>query len=336
MLGFVAWLAAAPPAAHEAARHAEPAAAGPAAAATDQAASRRPWGAKHFPNVPLLTQHGKTVRFYDDLLKGKAVVINLIYTRCEDLCPLETARLAQVRQLLGKARREDIHFYSISIDPEYDTPQVLKAYAEKFRVGENWLFLTGRRSDIERLAKRLGLSSLTDAADRDRHLPALMIGQEPTGEWMRLSATDHPRFLAGKIESFLAGWQKKSTNAVPDYATARPITDLDPTAYLFRTRCGACHTVGRGDAVGPDLQDVTRRRERSWLARFIKAPETLLAAKDPIASELFARYQPLRMPNLQLTDHEVEALIDYLDAQRRSPATGDDPSDANAPAQAPH
>lgn len=334
MLGFAAWLAAAPPAAHEAARHAAPAA-GPATAASAEPATRRPWGANHFPNVALLTQHGKPVRFYDDLLKGKAVVINLVYTRCEDLCPLETARLAQVRQLLGQTRREQIHFYSLSIDPEHDTPPVLKAYAEKFQVGENWLFLTGRRSDIERLAKRLGLSSLTDAADRDRHLPMLMIGKEPTGEWMRLSATDNPRFLAGKIESFLAGWQKNSPNAAPDYAAARPITELDPAAYLFRARCGACHTIGRGESVGPDLLDVTKRRERSWLARFIKAPELLLAAKDPIAAQLFARYQPLRMPNLQLTDQEVEALIDYLDAQRR-PAAGDELSDADAPAQRPH
>lgn len=331
MLGLAAWLAAAPPAAHEAARHAAPAAT--TAPATAQPTARRPWGPNHFPNVPLITQHGKVVRFYDDLLKGKAVVINLIYTRCEDLCPLETARLSQVRQLLGEARRESVHFYSLSIDPEHDTPPVLKAYAEKFQVGKNWLFLTGQRADIARLAKQLGLSSLTDAADRDGHLPALMIGKEPSGEWMRLSATDNPRFLASKIESFLGGWQTPPTHAAPSYAAARPITELDPAAYLFRTRCGACHTVGRGDAVGPDLRDVTRRRERSWLARFIKAPETLLAAQDPIATELFARYQPLRMPNLQLADHEVQALIDYLDAQR--PVAGEDLTDAGAPATAP-
>ena len=93
------------------------------------------WGAEYFPNVPLITQDGKKVRFYDDLLKGKAVVINAIYTHCTDRCPLSTARLAQVQRLLGDRVGNEIFFYSLSIDPERDTPEVLKAYAEKFHVG---------------------------------------------------------------------------------------------------------------------------------------------------------------------------------------------------------
>jgi protein SCO1/2 len=64
------------------------------------AASGR-WGADYLPNVPLITQDGQTVRFYDDLLKDKIVAIDLIYTRCQFECPLETARMAQVQQLLG-------------------------------------------------------------------------------------------------------------------------------------------------------------------------------------------------------------------------------------------
>src|SRR5262245_39960646 len=56
-------------------------------------------GANYFPNVPLITQHGAIVHFYDDLLTGKAVAINVIYTSCKDECPLETARLVQVQRL---------------------------------------------------------------------------------------------------------------------------------------------------------------------------------------------------------------------------------------------
>src|SRR5476649_119157 len=85
------------------------------------------WGADYFPNVPLTTQDGTTVHFYDDLIKGKIVVIDLIYTHCKDMCPLETARLAQVQRLLGDRVGKDIFFYSISIDPKQDTPEVLKA-----------------------------------------------------------------------------------------------------------------------------------------------------------------------------------------------------------------
>src|SRR5215467_8584961 len=74
------------------------------------------WGPSYFPNVPLTTQHGNTVRFYDDLLKGKKVVINFIYTRCGDSCPLETARLSQVARILGVRMGRDVFFYSISVD----------------------------------------------------------------------------------------------------------------------------------------------------------------------------------------------------------------------------
>src|ERR1051325_1600013 len=72
----------------------------------------------HFPNVELITQDGKKVHFYDDLLKGKIVAIDLIYTTCHYACPLETARLAQVQKKLGDRVGKDIFFYSISIDPD--------------------------------------------------------------------------------------------------------------------------------------------------------------------------------------------------------------------------
>src|SRR3989475_4609812 len=96
------------------------------------------WGADYFPNVPLTTQDGASVRLYDDLLKGKSVAINVIYTSCKDECPLETARLAQVQKLLGERMGKDIFFYSITIDPKRDKPEVLKAYArsEERRVGK--------------------------------------------------------------------------------------------------------------------------------------------------------------------------------------------------------
>ena len=67
--------------------------------AMGSALADNPYGANYFPNVPLTTQDGKTVKFYDDLIKGKSVAINVIYTSCKDECPLETAKLAQLAQL---------------------------------------------------------------------------------------------------------------------------------------------------------------------------------------------------------------------------------------------
>src|SRR5437899_10033968 len=79
------------------------------------------WGANYFPNVELTDQYGHKLRFYDDLLKGKIVVIEQFYTHCIDICPLETARLVQVQKMLGDRVGKDIFFYSISIDPKRDT-----------------------------------------------------------------------------------------------------------------------------------------------------------------------------------------------------------------------
>lgn len=170
----------------------------------DQAWSH--WGPGYFPNVPLVTQDGRVVRFYDDLLKDKVVAIDLIYTTCRYQCPLETARLAQVQRLLGDRVGKDIFFYSITIDPAYDTPAVLKAYAEKFHAGPGWLFLTGKAADIEQISKKLGLYS-DPAATRDGHTAFVLIGDVAGGQWMKDSATDNPRLLAMLIGDFVQGWR---------------------------------------------------------------------------------------------------------------------------------
>jgi len=281
------------------------------------------WGAEYFPNVPLTTQDGASVHFYDDLLKGKAVAINLIYTHCQHECLLETARLVQVQRLLGDRVGKDIFFYSISIDPTRDTPPVLKAYAERFHVGPGWLFLTGKAEDIKLISKKLGLSSLTDAANRDGHMPSLMIGNEATGQWMRHSAVDDPQFLAVTIGNFLHGWQGQ--RAVPSYAEVLPFPTLDAGAYLFRTRCAACHTLGQGDRVGPDLLGVTRRREGAWLARYVQVPDQMRAEHDVIATALAAQYPNVLMPNLGLGEGDVAALLTYLEAHQTARQTPDKP-----------
>jgi len=274
-----------------------------------------PWGADYFPNVPLITQNGRIVRFYDDLLKGKAVAINLIYTRCSASCPLETAKLVQVQRLLGNRVGKDVFFYSISIDPKHDTPEVLNAYAERFHVGPGWLFLTGTEEDIRLVTKKLGLSALTDAWSRDGHQPTLMVGNEATGEWMRNSAIENPKFLATMMSDFF-GW--KNGKPVRTYAESVQVPRAGKGNYLFQTRCAACHTIGRGDGLGPDLLNVTARRERSWLARYLAEPDRMLAEGDELAKELFAKYRNVRMPNLRLDSEEVSALLSHIDGESRA------------------
>lgn len=97
-------------------------------------------------------------------------------------------------------------------------------------------------------------------------------------------------------------------SAVAAQSTQAP----DAGATVFQQRCTACHTIGRGDLVGPDLQGVTQRRERDWLVRWISAPDKLLAEGDPIATQLLAQYNNVPMPNLGLSASEVDAVLAYL------------------------
>lgn len=300
------------------------------------AAAGAHWGADYFPNVPLTTQDGKTVHFYDDLLKDKLVAIDLIYTHCVDSCPLETARLAQVQKILGDRVGKDIFFYSISIDPKRDTPEVLKAYAEKYHAGPGWLFLTGKSADIDLLSQKLGLYSDPDSGSRDGHTTQLLVGNPATGQWMQDSAVDNPRFLAISISNFLgssrnAGLKKPSPFPTgPSYAAATAI-HADSGRYLFATRCAACHTIGHGVRLGPDLLGVTNVRDRAWLAHFIQKPDEMLAQKDPLALLLFKQYNQVQMPNLRLGPEDTQKLIEFLEAQSTAAHRGQDAGAKPAP-----
>lgn len=90
---------------------------------------------------------------------------------------------------------------------------------------------------------------------------------------------------------------------------------------FFQQKCAACHTLGGGKLVGPDLQGVTTRRDLEWLARFIKAPDKMFAEGDPIATQLLQEFNNVPMPNLGLTDPEVEAIIAYLESQEEKAPT---------------
>src|SRR5499426_2469608 len=144
-------------------------------------AQGRRWGEGYFPNLPVVTQEGKTLHFYDDLLKGKIVVINFIYTSCQDICPVATARLAQVEDKLGEKVGRDIFFISMTVDPERDTPERLNAYAKAFSAGPGWTFVTGKPEDIRAINYKLGERSTSLSEHRNE----IVLGNEPTGQWQR-------------------------------------------------------------------------------------------------------------------------------------------------------
>jgi protein SCO1/2 len=272
-----------------------------------------PWGANYFPNVVLTTQDGKTVHLWDDLLKDKKVVVNFMYTECGARCPLETAKLAQVQRILGDRVGKDVFFYSITLDPKRDTPAVLKAYAETFKVGPGWLFLTGKKADIELVRKKLGQAALPDQNELKDHSSTFMIGNTTTGQWLQAAMTDDPRHIAVIAGDWLSSWKDHKKGG--SHLQGVEESSADRGAYLFQTRCSACHTVGNGDGLGPDLLGVVDVRSRKWITRYVAAPDEVMASGDPIAMSLLDKYKKIRMPNLRLGDADVEALVKFLEAK---------------------
>ena len=159
-------------------------------------------------------------------------------------------------------------------------------------------------------AKKMGLTRNADAGNRDGHGTSLLVGDEPTGQWMRNSAVDNPRFLATTMANFL-GWRDwKPDNKT--YAEAKPI-DISKGEFLFQSKCSACHSVGGGDKMGPDLAGVLQRRDRDWFTRYVSAPERMRAENDKTALALREKFKPAIMPNLSLGTDDVADLIGYFD-----------------------
>jgi protein SCO1/2 len=161
-------------------------------------------GPAYFPNVTLTTQHGEKVRFYDDLLLGKIVTINFMYTQCGDICPAMTLNLSKVQRLLGDRVGRDIFMYSISLQPEQDTPQLLKDYAEAFGAGPGWLFLRADSdADTELLRRKLGFYDLDPEVDAklESHTGILRFGNERINRWAACPALGDPEAITKQI-----GW----------------------------------------------------------------------------------------------------------------------------------
>src|ERR1041384_746717 len=105
-------------------------------------------GPDFLPNLPVTDQDGQQLKFYDDLIKDKIVVVMFIYTSCTDICPLTTARMTQIEDKLGPAVGRDVFIVSMTVDPEVDTPAKLNAYSQAFGTGPGWTFVTGKPEDI--------------------------------------------------------------------------------------------------------------------------------------------------------------------------------------------
>lgn len=164
-------------------------------AAKEENASHSDSSSTYFPNVTLLTQENKPVHFYNDLLKGKIVLVNFMFTTCKGVCSPMTANLAKVQRFLGERVGRDINMISISVDPEVDTTDVLKKYAANFKAQPGWYFLTGEKKNVDWVLYKLG----GYVENKGEHSAVLIIGNEVTGDWMKLPAMANPQEIADAV-----------------------------------------------------------------------------------------------------------------------------------------
>jgi protein SCO1 len=155
----------------------------------------------HLPNVELVTQEGRRVHFYDDLVKDKVVVINFIYTNCQKACPPIMANLVKVQKLLHDRIGNNIFMYSITLKPKEDGPQELKKYATTYDIGPGWLLLTGKPEDVELLRASLGFKYRDPAEDADKsnHIGMVRIGNEPMMRWSACEGQARAQWIATTI-----------------------------------------------------------------------------------------------------------------------------------------
>lgn len=154
---------------------------------------------KYFTDLPLLDQDGRKVKFYTDVLKGRLVLISFIYTNCTDICPTLMHNLVDVQEMVGERFGKDVFFVSISVDPEDDTPEELKRYAERYEAKPGWTFLTGKKENIDWVVHKLGQYT----PDFEDHSMTFLLGDVGNAKWAKLKGDSDPRIVGAKVQEFL-------------------------------------------------------------------------------------------------------------------------------------
>ena len=172
--------------------------------------------AHHFPNVVVYTHEGRKALFYDDLLRGKTVMINCMSIK-NDAISRVTNNLAKVQRLLGKRLGRDLFMYSITVDPEYDTPRLLRAFAQEHQAAAGWTFLTGEPAVIALLRSRLFVSGGDHDHDHsggpveDCSLALIRYGNEAVGLWGSVPAKTEPESIATRLSWIESGQPASGT-----------------------------------------------------------------------------------------------------------------------------
>jgi protein SCO1/2 len=138
----------------------------------------------YLANLSLVDQNGRRVDLYEDLIKDHTIVLNSFFASCNGSCPLMAKTFLLLQNKLGDRVGKDVILASITVDPENDTPEKLKAYAARIGAKPGWYFLTGSREEVDAALRRLG--QYTES--RESHLNVIIAGNDHTGLWKKALA----------------------------------------------------------------------------------------------------------------------------------------------------
>ena len=133
------------------------------------------------PDVSLVNEAGRPISFYSDLVKGRVVAINFLFTSCTTICPPLSAIFSNVQSLTRNRSGPAFQLISVSMDPVNDNPPRMKAWLEKYGAKPGWTFVSGEKSEVDKLLRALG----GYASRKEDHSPVVIIGNEATGVWTR-------------------------------------------------------------------------------------------------------------------------------------------------------
>jgi cytochrome oxidase Cu insertion factor (SCO1/SenC/PrrC family) len=154
----------------------------------------------YFTDTQVIDQNGNKLRFYTDVLRERVVLISFMFTNCEYACPMQAQKLKQARALMVPAIRDEVWYVTLSVDPERDTPQAMKQFAENQGLDESrWLFLTGEKQNVELLIKKLGQYT----PDIEAHTTLMLAGNDRTRHWTRVLPMVPPDGIAQQLRALV-------------------------------------------------------------------------------------------------------------------------------------
>jgi protein SCO1/2 len=133
------------------------------------------------PDIALVDQSGQATTLSEAIGSDKPVLVNFIFTTCTTICPVMSAGMSQFLANLGE-ERDQVRLVSISIDPEADTPDKLRAYAARYHASPSWRFLTGTPAAVEAAQRAFG----SYRGGKNNHAPGTFVRSGVTAPWIAL------------------------------------------------------------------------------------------------------------------------------------------------------